>query len=472
MKEDSELYFNEDDNLLEIVNRYEAMVKTNRIAYFDVHEYEIMVDHYVFLNRPEDAINVIRFAKEQHPNSSALIVKRAEIEVTYGHYNDALADLSSVEAFEKNNPDFYLVKGRALMAIGKTDEALAMFEQVLAKSTDQKLDMLFEVVTILEEYDRFELACGYLKQGIELDPTNTQIYGELGFIEEKMNNTDAAIEAYEKMLDGDPFLSFGWSNLGTLYAKLGKNDKAIEAFDYAIAIDPDVPLSYFSKANALANSGCFKEALEVFFEYSKMDEDPAVTTCCIGECYEKLADYKNAAIFYRKSLEGNPDNPDALYGLAVVELEFDNVAESYDLATKAIEMDPNIPEYWFGLGKLNMRLDKIDEAKAAFETAIALDPLDFESWLLLSEIAADESLTEGIEILQRAIKQNGEVAALHYRLAAYCYLDGKVGESLDAFEKALVLDSETAEEFFEFCAEAVNDPRYLEMLKRHLPSKN
>ena len=40
MKEDSELYFSEDDNLPEIVKRYEAMVKTNRIAYFDVCDYE------------------------------------------------------------------------------------------------------------------------------------------------------------------------------------------------------------------------------------------------------------------------------------------------------------------------------------------------------------------------------------------------------------------------------------------------
>lgn len=472
MKEDSELYFSEDDNLREIVKRYEAMVKTNRIAYFDVHEYEKMVDHYILQNRSEDAINVLRIARKQHPNSSELTIKKAELELFSGHYNDALVDLTSVEAIEKNNPDFYLVKGKTLLATGKIDEALAMFELVLAKSTDQKLDMLFEVVAILEEHDEFERACSYLKKGMEIDPSNTQIYGELGFIEEKLNNTEAAIEAYEKMLDGDPFLPYGWSNLGTLYAKLGKNDKAIEAFDYAIALEPDAPLSYFSKANALANNGRFEEALTEFFEYAKMEEDTALAMCCIGECYEKLSDYKNAAIYYRKSLEGNPDNPDALYGLAVVELEFDNVDESYVLANRAIEVDPNIPEYWFGLGKLNMRLEKIDEAKAAFETAIALDPLDLESWLLLSEIAADESIPEGIEILQNALNRNPDVAALHYRLAAYCYLQGGIDDSLTEFEKGLVLDSEIAEEFFEFCAEAVSDPRYLEMLKRHLPSKN
>jgi Putative Zn-dependent protease, contains TPR repeats len=472
MKEDSELYFSEDDNLPEIVKRYEAMVKTNRIAYFDVCDYEKMVDHYILQNRSEDAINVLRIARKQHPNSSELTIKKAEIELFSGHYNDALVDLTSVEAFEKNNPDFYLVKGKTLMATGKTDEALAMFDQVLLKSTDQKLDMLFEVVAILEEYDEFELACKYLKMGIELDPANTQTYGELGFIQEKLNRTEEAIEAYEKMLDGDPFLPFGWSNLGTLYAKLGKNDKAIEAFDYAIALEPDASLSYFSKANALANNGRFDEALTVFFEYAEMEEDTGMAMCCIGECYEKLGDYENAGIYYRKSLESNPENPDALYGLAVVEMEFDHADESYELATKAIEIDPNIPEYWFGLGKLNMRLNNLEEAKAAFETAVALDPQDFESWLLLSEIAGDESLQQGVDVIKRGLESNADVAALHYRLAAYYYLQENVSGSLDEFEKGLVLDNETAEEFFEFCADAVNDPRYLEMLKRHLPSKN
>jgi tetratricopeptide (TPR) repeat protein len=472
MKEDSELYFSEDDNLPEIVKRYEAMVKTNRIAYFDVCDYEKMVDHYILQNQSEEAINMLRIARKQHPNSSELTIKKAELELFSGHYNDALVDLTSVEALEKNNPDFYFVKGKTLMATGETDEALSMFEQVLARSDDQQLDMLFEVVAILEEYDKFELACKYLMRGLEIDPSNTQIYGELGFVEEKLNKTDEAIVAYEKMLDGDPFLPFGWSNLGTLYAKLGKNDLAIEAFDYAIALEPDASLSYFSKANALANNGRFEEALTVFFEYAEMEEDVATAMCCIGECYEKLADFKNAGIYYQKSLDSDPDNPDALYGLAVVELEFDNVSKSYELATRAIEIDPNIPEYWFGLGKLNMRLEKVAEAKAAFETALALDPLDFESWLLLSEIAGDESLQDGVDVIKEGLKSNADVAALHYRLAAYYYMQENRVESLGEFEKGLVIDSGTAEEFFEFCADAVSNPSYIELLSKYLPAKD
>lgn len=470
MKEDSELYFSEDDNFHEIVKRYEAMVKTNRVAYFDVHEYEKMVDHYILQDRSEDAISVLRIARKQHPNSSELTIKKAEIELFSGRYSDALDDLTSVEAVEKNNPDFYLVKGKTLIACGNTKEALRMFDLVLTKCGDQPLDMLFEVVAILEEHNEFELACVYLKKGQKIDPDNIQIYGELGFVEEKLNKTEEAIDAYVNMLDADPFLPFGWSNLGTLYAKLGQNDKAIEAFDYAIALEPDAPFSYFSKANALANCARFTEALVVFFEYAQMEEDTGMAMCCIGECYEKLEDFDNAGIYYRKSLESDPDNSDALYGLAVVELENDNVEVSYDLATRAIELDANIPEYWFGLGKLNMRLDKPDEAKAAFETAVALDPLDFESWLILSEIFADESLPTGIEIIQRGLKENSDIAALHFRLGAYYYILGNISESLVEFEAGLVLDSESVEDFFEFCIEAVHNPDFIQILEKYISS--
>lgn len=468
MKEDSELYFSEDDSFHEIVKRYEAMVKTNRVAYFDVHEYEKMVDHYILQDRSEEAINVLRIARKQHPNSSELTIKKAEIELLTGRYRDALDDLTSVENVEKNNPDFYLVKGKALIGSGDTKEALRMFDLFISKSGDQQLDMLFEVVAILEEHDEFELACVYLKKGQKIDPTNTQIFGELGFVEEKLNKTEAAIDAYVNMLDADPFLPFGWSNLGTLYAKLGQNDKAIEAFDYAIALEPDAPFSYFSKANTLANCARFEEALSVFFEYAQMEEDTAMAMCCIGECYEKLEDFDNAGIYYRKSLESNPDNADALYGLAVVELENDNVSESFDLATRAIELDPNIPEYWFGFGKLNMRLEKIEEAKAAFETAVALDPLDFESWLILSEIFADESLPTGIDVIKRGLDSNADIAALHYRLAAYYYILGAIPESLLEFEEGLQLDCENVEDFFEFCIDAVSDPLFIKMLERYI----
>lgn len=472
MREDNELYFSDDDDLREIVKRYEAMVKSNRVAYFDVCDYEKMIDHYILQDRSEDAINVLRIARKQHPNSSELTIKKAEVELISGNYKDALKDLSSVEAVEKNNPDFYLIKGKTFMATGKVAEALDMFDMVLQNSTDQKMDMLFEVVSILEEHDEFDLASKCLKQGVDIDATNTQLYGELGFIEERMNRTDEAIGWYEKMLEYDPFLAYGWSNLGTLYAKLGKNEQAVEAFEYAIALEPDGSHAYFSKANALANSGNFKDALDMFLEYAEMEEDTSMAKCCIAECYEKMGDYENARTYYKESIEGDATNPDALYGLAVVELEFENVEESYDLAMKAIEADPNVPEYWFGLGKLNMRLEKTDEAKAAFETAIALDPFDFESWLLLTEVNADESLLLGLETIQRALKEINDVASLHFRHAALLYLLGSSADSLSAFEKGLVIDNSCSDEFFELCADAINDPRFIDLLSKYLPSKN
>lgn len=473
MKEDNELFYNGGENLREIVKRFEAMVKSNRIAYFDVHEYEQMVDHYIQQNRSEDAINVLRIARKQHPNSSELTLKKAEIELFSGHLSVALEDLTSVEAVEKNNPDFYFVKAKAHLVSGEMEQAIRMFDLSIEKSSDQKLEMLFEVVAVLEEFNEFDRALGYLQKGLKIDPANSQIFGELGFIFEKLNRTEEAIDAYVNMLDADPFLPFGWANLGNLYAKLGKNEPAIESFDYAIALEPDGAMTYFSKANTLANMGEFEEALEIFFEYLELEGgDSSIAFCCIGECYEKLGDFENAAEYYRKTLEVEPENPDALYGIAVVELENDNIDESYKYATRAIELDPNIPEYWFGLGKLSMRLDKMQDAKNAFERAISLDPLDFESWLLLSEIEVDNEIEQGIEIIKRALVENGDVAALHYRLGAYYYMQDSIATSLEEFEKGLVLDKSTADEFFEICPDAVNDKKFIALLKKHLSDED
>ena len=74
-----------------------------------------------------------------------------------------------------------------------------------------------------------------------------------------------------------------------------------------------------------------------------------------------------------------------------------------------------------------------------------------------------------VDFLQQLRQAAGR--ALHQRLAAYYYLMGNVQESLVEFEKGLTLDSESAEEFFEFCADAVNDPLYIEILAKFLPTK-
>ena len=470
MREDSEFFLEGNEDLQAIVKRYEAMVKSNRVGYFDVHEYEKMVDHYLLENRSEDAINVLRMAKKQHPNASGLTLKKAEIELESGLLSDALSDLSSVEAIEKNNPDFYLVKAKAVLASGNAAEAKQLFDVAISKTDDDKLQLIFEVVALFEDFDQFEIASEYLKAAEAMDENNSQIYGEQGFIYEKLNKTEDAIAAYTKMLDLDPFLPFGWSNLGTLYSKLGKNDKAIEAFDYAIALEPDASLSYFSKANALANNADFGEALKVFFEYAELEMDSSMALCCIGECYEKLGDFEKSAEYYRRTLETDPDNPDAIYGLAVVELENDNIDKSFELAKRAIELDAKIPEYWFGMGKLLLRYEKYEEAKAAFTNAVTLDPLDFESWLHLSEIEADQCIDAGIEVIKRSLKENADVAPLHYRLAAYYFIKGDEAGSLEEFEKAVKMDSVDVEEFFEICPEVVDDPRYISILKKYIDS--
>jgi predicted Zn-dependent protease len=287
MKEDFEDIFHEEE-YSELVNRYEEMLKNNTKYFFDVIEFESIIDYYIDSNKANNALNAVKFASQQHPYSLNIQLKKAQVLVDKGHASQALQVIEQIERIESSNSDVYLLKGSTLNVMGRYSEAERAFDTAIIYSYDDKVDVIHTIAQSFEQIGRYKTALKYLHQAYKMDSKNIMLLYDIGYCYEKLGQINKSIEFYKQFLDKDPFAENAWYNLGVLYNKSDKYTNAIEAYEFALAINPEFSVAYFNLANAYSNNEDFHNAIISYKEYLKFDGKSVEILTFIGDCYESL----------------------------------------------------------------------------------------------------------------------------------------------------------------------------------------
>ena len=84
----------------------------------------------------------------------------------------------------------------------------------------------------------------------------------LGIIYEELNETQKAIDCYERVINIDPLFIHPYNNLGLIFRKLGQQEKAIKYFNKIIEINPNYSKGYNNLGTIFVDQGKYKEAVE------------------------------------------------------------------------------------------------------------------------------------------------------------------------------------------------------------------
>ncbi len=163
--------------------------------------------------------------------------------------------------------------------------------------------------------------------------------------------------------------------------------------------------------------------------------------------FRRQMDFENAIPPYRKALEINPDNVDALVELGNTLVRLGRFDEAKPHLIRAVEIDPDSHRARAELGGLLLRQGKIDQAVAHLRRALELDPDLLVALVQLASIRAtsdDASLRDGheaVELATRACRLTGHrdpaaLAALAQAYAAAGRLDMAVATADEATRMA------------------------------------
>lgn len=325
MIDNTENYF--DDDALESVDRFETMIKNNKLCYFDVHEFENLVDHYLENHKLAKASKASDLAMQQHPSSISLQLKHAQVLIGRGEEIKALTILKKLKGIESTNKNIYILIGNIYNILKKPQNAKKQFDIALSLCYDDKEDLLFRIAVSFEQLGLYELALPYFIEVHKLNNQDPEILFEIAYCYEKLQKDKESIEAYKAYLELDPFSDNAWYNLGILYNRNNQSLNSIEAYDFCIAINEKHSKAYFNKANALALCEKFEEAIKSYIEYLDFDDDHASTYSYIGECFEKLEEYDQAMIYYENAIKEDEKFADPWFGMGLILLYQDKIDE-------------------------------------------------------------------------------------------------------------------------------------------------
>ena len=131
--------------------------------------------------------------------------------------------------------------GRALLAQGKSEEALAAFRESLARDPRDQ-GSLAGVADTLAALDRLS----------------------------------DAVTAYQQYLRAYPNSPVAMMNLGLTLVKLDRDAEARELFARVVQMKPDDVGAHVNLAYALANTGRYGDSVKEFRRAAELEEDPAI----------------------------------------------------------------------------------------------------------------------------------------------------------------------------------------------------
>ena len=460
-------YYQEDSGLQEVISRYERMLKVNTSSYFDVHEFERIVDHYLDTEEYPSAVEAVNNGISQHPSSTGLLLKKAQVLAESGKPGDGLNYIYKIERIEQANPDLFILKGSILTQLGKINKAENAFKSALNMTFENKDEVLLDIALIYESVKQYHQALKYLKEAQQIKPEQPNILYELAYCHERLTNYSPARDYYKKYLDIKPFSTDGWYNLGMLYYKIEDYKNAIDCFDFTIALNDRNVSAHLNKAGALVNLEKYAEAIESYRACLEVDDQNPMIYTYIGECYEKTDDYEMAIKQYKQAIELDARYHEAWYGIGVSYLYMKKLSDSLYYLNKAIMLDKENPDYWFTLGNVHTSMGAPGDAVKAYSQVEKLDPYDFEAWINHAELEFKRSgPVKAIEILKESYTYNFDIPVINYHLSAYYYLSGEEDLCLTLFDKALRQNHDERHTAFKICRKMKDNQKIIALIEK------
>jgi len=442
--------FYQNDEMKLRVQRYEQMRREKVSLYFDVHEFEDIIDFYMGNNSLGNASEAVRFGLDQHPSSMAIQMREAQVLTDKGKISQSLKILRKLSSIERSNYEVFLLLGTVLSIKGEHKMAVENFDKALSLDPDDKDEVASQIGISLQNRERFIDAIKYFKLALKLNPNRFVNLYEQAFCNEKLGRYSKAESYYKAYLDKEPYSESAWYSLGVVLSGLEKYKESIDAYDYTLAINDKNTAALFNKANILFLLKQYQDSADVYSELLEFEPDNINGLLYISECYEELGLFDKAEYHLKEARLVKPDSAEAFYGMGLLSMKKNDVRESRKYIRKAISLDNENPEFWFALSR-SFQLDKrYESATNAIEKTIELDPFSQDYWVEKAYLESlNGKLKSAINTLRKSFSYIPESALVHYKLGILLLKTFSFEKGLSHIEQGLILDYKLSKEVFE-----------------------
>ncbi|MGZ9675511.1 tetratricopeptide repeat protein [Flavobacterium sp. GNP001] len=413
---------NEEEDYNLSLSKFESMLKTNKVFFFDSEEFEEIILHYLDMGKASLAKKALKLALEQHPRSTGLKLVQVEMLVYDDKLELAEKLLNELYAIEPNNEEIYIQKANICSKRDQHEKAVELLKIAL-----QYTDDLADVYNLIGmEYlfmDNFELAKTNFINCLEEDLEDQSALYNVVYCFEFLDQNQDAIAFLKSYIDKKPYSEIAWHQLGRLHYSEKEYQDAIRAFEYATLIDDEFLGAFMEKAKAYERLKKYEEAIESYTRTIELDDATSYALLRLGKCHEKLGNSALAIKFYNQTVHEDPLLDKGWIAITDFYVRLKNYQKALFFVNKALAIDNQNRLYWKRYASINKQMNFFEEAEFGYRKAVEFGETGLETWLFWVDILQFLGEFESaVQTLLQASEYFPEENEIEYRLAGIYYM--------------------------------------------------
>ena len=201
------------------ISKFESMLKTNSLLFFDSEEFENIIHHYLNNGKVALAKKAIKMGLDQHPTSTNLKLFQIEVYIFEDNLVKANKLLDDLHDLEPSNEEVYIQKANLLSKEDKHEEAIKFLLKAIELS-EEEADIYSLIGMEYLFLEQFENAREYFMKCLDLDEFDYASLYNIMYCFEYLEQVEPAIEFLNNYLNTNPYCEVAWHQLGKQYYQL------------------------------------------------------------------------------------------------------------------------------------------------------------------------------------------------------------------------------------------------------------
>lgn len=250
-----------------------------------------------------------------------------------GRYQTAVTFLDSAINLFPDLSEAYLLRAKAnykmgakSLVFGDLNKSIELNNNFSAYHTRGKIYL---------EMNDYVNAKSDLRNAYELNPGNSDLLFDLGYLESTIGEHQLALEYYLQSLELNRKNPAAYVNVGNLYAIMGNSHLAVDYYSRALVLDNTNSMAYFNRANEKVLIGDLPGSIEDYESSLFFDPNNLNTHFITAELKSKLNDLKGAIYHYSRIIEIDSTNAKAYHLRALTEISLNNKTNACNDFVKA-----------------------------------------------------------------------------------------------------------------------------------------
>lgn len=376
---------------------------------------------------------------------------------------------------QKDNAEIHFILSGIYEGQNQLEMALEELKNTLAIAADfapayakifallMSSNQISPTISTQTRVDRLQEVINWMTQGVQNLPQSGEIRFYLAEVYYQMADYGLAVENYKKTIELAPTATSAYVNMGNALEKLGKNTEATSAYNKAIALDANNYGAFFGLGCINEKTKHFDTAIIYFKKSLAINPHSAQAHVSLGSVLTLRGNVQKAIEHFKTATEIDPSFLPAHHNLGNALLNSNKPQEALQAFKKVIQLDPSHP-----VGHLVAALSGdttntantqyiqslFDKYAENFEQSLVQE-LKYDAYLVISNILKDLKKNANIDNTAdstgAAVSNNGATEKSWSILDLGCGT-GLVGQELESIASQLV-GVDLSQKMLDICAQ-------------------